>query len=630
MSNSSRTLVVCLVVLLALGGGAALYKNWGESKPDDKDSSNKGLSAKNIPPSKTPEVSPDRPVKVPFIFWGGDVATFVANGGLETKADSLFARHKLNVNLSPGDDFKEQVKDYLEGKSPFLRGTLSMLGQVSDQLTSRPELTPVVFLQLTWSAGDHLVGRESFATLNDLRGKKIALQSGGPHVGMLNDILNTAQLSWKDITVVWTDDVSGDKGPAALFRKDRSIDACFVITPERDELCGGLDSKGTGEGQSVKGSHVVVSTAHMSRSIADVYACRKDFFEKHRDWVESFTAGYLKATEDLVATRKKAGVNWKNAPEGEAYRGMIKLAQSIWSQDKAFKDQVAKEEDVDGLIADASFVGLPGNEAFFKQKGNLSGFRNKMRMALVLPDDPAAQPLRTNPREFEAANLDYDALRGKGSLTGKPLKNARITGEVKIEPEKIIYSFNIFFEPDKSDFPEARYGGDYQRALEMASLFGNSAVGIRGHADPRLFVERFAMAAKKDGLIKSGNFPGPFTLRDGSELKLTEIPRILKLIAENNLAVTESGSTLPMRAAVERLDELSEKRSQEVRQSLMGYARRHDLVIEDSQIRREGVGVKEPRYAVPSNNEQTAANRRVEFTIVKVPAEQVEADQFGF
>ncbi len=164
--------------------------------------------------------APGETISVPFIFWGGDVATFVANGGTETKAGSTFDKMGLKLRLTPGDDFDKQVADYLDNKSPFLRGTLSMLGQASEKLTAKPETTPVVFLQLTWSAGDHLVGRGAFKTLNDLKGKKIALQKGGPHVGMLNDCLRTARLDWKDITVVWTDDVSGDKGPAALFRKD--------------------------------------------------------------------------------------------------------------------------------------------------------------------------------------------------------------------------------------------------------------------------------------------------------------------------------------------------------------------------------------------------------------------------
>src|SRR5262245_34682135 len=165
-----------------------------------------------------------------------------------------------------------------------------MLGQESDSLTKTHDTTPVVFVQLTWSAGDHLVGRAAFKDLNDLRGKKIALQEGGPHVGMLNDILNTVKLTWNDVKVVWTKDVSGDKGPAELFRKDQSVDACFAISPEMFDLTsapadtGGVTSIGDGTKKSVKGAHVVVSTAHMARSIADVYAVRKDFFEANKDY----------------------------------------------------------------------------------------------------------------------------------------------------------------------------------------------------------------------------------------------------------------------------------------------------------------------------------------------------------
>src|SRR5205807_7410609 len=129
----------------------------------------------------------------------------------------------------------------------------------SDRLTAKPETTPVVFLQLTWSAGDHFVGRGTFRNLNDLKGKKIALQKGGPHVGMLNDILRTVKLEWKDISVVWTDDVSGDKGPAERFRKDKTVDACFAISPEMYELTsapdsGSLQAIGDGTKKSIKGA----------------------------------------------------------------------------------------------------------------------------------------------------------------------------------------------------------------------------------------------------------------------------------------------------------------------------------------------------------------------------------------
>src|SRR5208283_5108272 len=223
-------------------------------------------------------------IEVPYITWGGDVATFIANGGKgETKPGTIFAKQGLKLNLVPGDDFVGQVKNYLEGKSPFLRGTTSMIGLASEVLGSDPRTKPVVFLQLTWSAGDHVVSRENLKTLNDLKGKTIALQKGGPHVGMLDDILRTAKLDWKDIKVIWTDDVTGDKGPAAAFKKNDKIDACFVISPDMAGLTGGLDSTGTGAEGTVKGAKVLVSTVQMSRSIADVYACRKDFYDANKE-----------------------------------------------------------------------------------------------------------------------------------------------------------------------------------------------------------------------------------------------------------------------------------------------------------------------------------------------------------
>ena len=193
-------------------------------------------------------------LEVPFILWGGDVATFLANGGLTTKDGTIFKKLGLNLKLTRGDDFPKQVRDYMSGKSPFLRGTFSMLGEASEVLNSDPRTQPVVFLQLTWSKGDHMVARENIKTLNDLKGKTIALQQGGPHIGMLGDVLNSVKLKWEDIKVVWTEDVTGDKGPAELFKKDKKIDACFVITPDMESLTGGLEKVGPGTDGTVKGA----------------------------------------------------------------------------------------------------------------------------------------------------------------------------------------------------------------------------------------------------------------------------------------------------------------------------------------------------------------------------------------
>src|SRR5262249_44237878 len=199
--------------------------------------------AKRVGDAKAANLSAADVYDVPFLTWGGDVATFLANGGDKvTKSDTLFAKQGLKVNLVNGDDFIGQVKNYLGGKTPFLRGTMSQIGQASEVLGKDPRTKPVIFLQLTWSAGDHMVGRANTKTDKgnlDLKGKKVALQWGGPHVGLFDDVLKLANLKWSDVTVVWADDLTGAKGPAELFRKDPSIDACFVITPDMVDLTGG-------------------------------------------------------------------------------------------------------------------------------------------------------------------------------------------------------------------------------------------------------------------------------------------------------------------------------------------------------------------------------------------------------
>jgi ABC-type nitrate/sulfonate/bicarbonate transport system substrate-binding protein len=497
-----------------------------------------------------------------------------------------------------------------------------MLAQASEQLTAKPETTPVVFLQLTWSSGDHLVGRAAFKTLNDLKGKKIALQKGGPHVGMLNDCLRTARLEWKDITVVWTDDVSGDKGPAALFRKDQSIDGCFAISPEMTELTGGLESTGDGQKNSVAGAHVVVSTAYMSHSIADVYACRSDFYAANKDWVKKFAAGYLKGCEELVDAKKKA------AP---AYKDAIKLAQSIWGRDPAFKDAVAQADDVDGLISDSTFVGLPGNMAFFTGKGNLTSYPFKLAQALELPEDPASQPFKSKPSGFRQAGFDYDSLRKLGDLNGKAISEGRISAEFKFDDIKeiTIYSFTISFEPNKFDFPEAKYGGDFQRALEEASLFGNAVVAVRGHATPDALVKDFLDSATHQGVLRYDSATRAYAFAaDDKTFDLNNIQNVLDTIAKNPTLLDERGGR-PLGESVQGLQKLSDERAQAVRDTIIKFAQGKGLVLDQSQMRSQGVGVREPIFAYPRTDEESAKNRRVEFSIIKVPADKVKNDEFG-
>ncbi|MBI3469092.1 MAG: ABC transporter substrate-binding protein [Planctomycetes bacterium] len=546
-------------------------------------------------------------LEVPYITWGGDVATFHANGGLTTKPGTIFHKHGLNLKLVAGDDFVGQVKNYMAGKTPFLRGTFSMLGLASEVLGQDSRTKPVVFLQLTYSVGDHMVARSGLKTLNDLKGKKIALQKGGPHVGFLDDILRTPKLKWSDIQVVWADDLTGDKGPAALFRKDPAIDACMVISPDMIGLTGGLNSKGTGAEGTVKDARVLLSTATMSRSIADVYACRKDFFDANKPLVEKLTAGYLKACEEIVDLKKE----YKEKGRSPKYQAILKLAQDIYG-----KEVLPTEVETDGLISDCTFVGLPGNRGFFTDSRDTEGFDGKQNRALELATTFGAK----SKAGFLESNFDYDKLAKLGELKYTTRAEVAGTGTTPLptEPESTIYFFTISFEPNQNEFPPEVYGESFQEAVANARLYGNAVIAIRGHADPAQAIFDLVQAGLNKGIIKrTGTRPNYKYFFDGKPLELSDTKKLVELIESGGFDGAAPNPRETMQAALN----LSLTRAEAVKKAVIKYAESQNFRINENQIQPVGVGIREPLIAVPRDEDQRKENRRVEFRIVKVKAE---------
>lgn len=563
-------------------------------------------------------------VQVPFITWGGDVATFVANGGLTTAQGSTFSQLGLDMQLVNGDDFATQVKRYMSGQSPFLRGELRMLALASEVIGSDPRTKPVVFLQLTWSAGDHMVGRPTIATLNDIKGKKIALQRNGPHVGMLDDILRSVRLGWNDVTIVWASSLTGDGGPADLFRKDPTIDAAFVISPDMLGLTGGLESKGTGAEGTVENARVVVSTAQMSRAIADVYAVRKDWFDKNRSWVEKFAAGYFAGSEKVVELRNRFA---QNSQRDQTYFAILQQAQDILGK------EVLPTLDVDahGLLLDASFVGLPGNRGFFTDKGNLDGFDAKSKAALDLAVGQGYAKIRAG---LMTANLDYDAIAKLGNLKFVTSQGGdRFAAEsVDAFPtdaldDKTLLSFTISFEPNQEAFDAAVYGPEFLRAVQNASTFGSAVVAVRGHADPTKVLVDFVKAGLEKKVLTRTGTPGNYKyFHKGKELSLASGEELATII---NSGALDGASTNP-RDTLQAALNLSRARAEAVRDAVIAFAKEQGLRLDKSQIQPVGVGVAEPVIATPRNAQDAKQNMRVEFRLVRVPAESVKPGDFDY
>lgn len=569
--------------------------------------------------------------QVPFITWGGDVATFLANGGLNTTADSVYGKSGLNLKLVAGDDFVQQVRDYLAGKSPYLRCTTDMLGMASEVVNKDPRTKPVVVFQLTWSAGDHIVSRENIRTLNDLKGKTVCLQTGGPHTGLLYDSLRAAGLDIKDVKIVWAKDLTGSPdSPAEMFRKDPKIDACCVISPDMIGLCSGLTSIGSGAEGTVKGSHVVNSTASMSRSIADIYVVRSDYYKAHKDLVEKFVVGYLKGAEELLEVKKQYDDGKGNSPK---YLAALKMAQDIYGA----KTLPTIENDAHGLVSDANFVRIPGNEIFFNDPNNLTGFAVKQTNALDL-----AMKLGSIKEKLGFDKSDWDYKKLSEAVGVKYVAPVYATGRVKAEvadfgkdlDTNTILTFEIKFEPEQITFPVETYAADFKRFCQLSATFSNAVVVIEGHSDPTLALQHFFWAAKAKGLITGSD--GVYKFKEQPlDLKDTEL--VIKTIQSENFAgqkrTNSEGQEVeipdPKQTVVAALT-LSKSRAEAVRKSIENYAKANSFQVDLSQIKPWGVGVASPVNPRPRNMQQAKENMRVVFRVVRVKAEALKSEDFDF
>jgi outer membrane protein OmpA-like peptidoglycan-associated protein len=75
---------------------------------------------------------------------------------------------------------------------------------------------------------------------------------------------------------------------------------------------------------------------------------------------------------------------------------------------------------------------------------------------------------------------------------------------------------------------------------------------------------------------------------------------------------------------------LSRLRAEQVLEAISQYASSKGVTIDTSQIQPVGVGIREPFIAKPSNLNEARQNMRVEFRIVRVPAEATTLSDFDF
>ena len=518
-------------------------------------------------------------VQLPIITWGGDIATIYANGNqADTARGSIIDKAGLKVKLVREDVLSRQLDAYLGCRSPFLRGTMGMLGQVAEVTERDPRTQMVLIYQLTWSAGgDALVVKGNIRQPADLRGKTIAVQAYGPHIDYLAKVLRDGGLSVKDVKLRWVKDLTGTQETprAALYKP--GVDAAMVIIPDALALTSG-GKTGTGAEDSVKGARILLSTKTANRIISDVYAVRADYFKANRERVEKLTRALMLGQEQTAALFRKKGT-----PD-TSYRAMITGAA------KLLLDSPEAIADTEAMYADAEFAGWRGNVAFFADTKNPRGVAvlgREIDEALI------GLRLRTKPVSYTHARWDYNAFKGELKDTAgveAPRFDAPAVTRVATrraqqgaQAEGQLFSFEVNFQPNQNTFSSAQYGGDFDRAINLASTYGGAVITVEGHADPLAYLRK-----KKDG---------------ERALVLGRIRQSAK-----NLSLTRANG---------------------VRDSIVQYARQKGVRLDPSQFAVVGHGIDRPKKGLcgtdpcgPATEQEWLANMRVEFRIIQVEAEE--------
>lgn len=521
-------------------------------------------------------------LKVPLITWGGDVATIYANGNRATQPGTIFAQKGLSIELFREDNFVRAVEKVISGETPFLRGTMGMVNSALEAIRHHG-IEMVVIYQMTWSeGGDTVVIRSDVVTTPaGLKGRYVGLQLYGPHMVYLKKVLDDAGLGLRDVKVRWLRELTippyDTRGiavdPVTAMQRDLAVDAVMVISPDMMALTSG-GGVGTGAENSVKSAKLLLSTKTAGRVIADVYAVRKDYLDAHRDQVEALVHGLLVAQEGLLDL-----LNNRSQRQAE-YQNLLKISAEI------LRDNPQATADIEGLLADATFVKYAGNVQFFTGQGTvrtLEVLTREAQEALI------SFGLMTAPVPLAQAHWDYSklavGLRDTAGVVVPKFDSAKVEQAVKSRElsgstkEGELFQFEIFFDPRQASFPVELYQEKFDRVINLASTYPGAIIVIEGHSDPAQYLQVKERVKKK------------------------ELPEIAledtKKAAKN----------------------LSLRRALAVRDSILTFAKERQLSLDASQFTVAGAGIDKPKYANPANEQEWRQNMRVVFQFIQIEAE---------
>ena len=394
----------------------------------------------------------DKTLRVQVVTWPGYAPGLYFNEGADANTRSRFFKdYGFKVDFVREDDL-------INAMNAWMADEYDIIVQTADAFplyTSIPDVmdvSPQAFIQTDWSrGGDVIIAKRGINSINDLKGKRIALAVPAPAQTMLIMALESAGMSIDDVDVVKTTD---NVAAAELFQS-KDIDAAVVWSP--------FDIEATSK---VPGSKALLSTVEQSHIIGDIMFAKESVIKEKREMFEGFYEGWMRA----VAEMKNAGNHQKAAKYlGEFLQ--LPTADALAAMTTVHYASHGDNMDFFGL--NNSYQGMKGGDLYgkmnrkFAQMGDSEGEGPSWRKVI-----------NTSPILAANNQLTGSQYASEGAKKFKPATvKDRISKPLASKP------VSINFNSGQYELTEnAKTIIDIQFA-ETAKSFGNMRVRIEGNTD---------------------------------------------------------------------------------------------------------------------------------------------------
>ena len=294
----NKKIVVVLLLIIAIVVIAVVYRR---SSTFDKNT--QGIKQEQLPKFKLSVNS-----------WVGYAPFYLA------KEKDIFKQEGVDVDIVVMDDTAQR-------KAAMINGDVDGLGDTVDLLvTERDEKVPAVsVMQNDFSNGaDGIVAIDSIKTIQDLKGKKIAVQKNFVSESFLNYVLKKNGLSPSDVIMI--DMEAGAAGAAFVAGK---VDAAVTFEPWLSKA------------KERKNGHVLVSSSDVPGVVVDTLSINETYLKNNQEVVKKVMRSWFKALEYYKNNQEESnlimskyykispqefsdmisGLEWPNLDQNIAYFG---------------------------------------------------------------------------------------------------------------------------------------------------------------------------------------------------------------------------------------------------------------------------------------------------------------------